>query len=99
MTSHNTITRRAVLLLALLPIPALLLLLAILGYVVPPVVFYDPPWLILIGNTVFVGVVGFVVAAIAGHNYRTTGRIQLLLLGCGVLVFGLGAVLAGAVRG
>ena len=84
---------------SLLPLPALLLLMAILHFTVAPTVFYDPPWLILIGNTLFVGAVGFAVAGIAWRNYVTAGRIQVLLLGCAVLLFGIGGVLAAVVRG
>ncbi len=82
-----------------LPIPALILTIAILHYAVQPTVFYDPGWLIPITNTLFVGVICFAVALIAFRNYRTTGRIQILLLGCGVLIFGVGGVIAGFVRG
>ena len=32
------------------------------------------------------------------RNYKATGRIQILLLGCGVLAFGMGGVIAGFVR-
>jgi hypothetical protein len=32
------------------------------------------------------------------RNYKATGRIQILLLGCGVLAFGIGGVVAGFVR-
>ncbi|MCL5098527.1 MAG: ATP-binding protein [Candidatus Omnitrophica bacterium] len=63
-----------------------------------PSLFYDPAWLILIGNILFVGVVCFVVSWIASRNYRVTGRIQVLLLGCGVLIFGIGGVLAAILR-
>jgi PAS domain S-box-containing protein len=81
-----------------LPIPALLVLMTIVYSTVAPPVFYDPAWLILIGNTIFVGVISFVVCFIALRNYRVTGRIQILLLGCGVLTFGIGGIVAAAVR-
>jgi PAS domain S-box-containing protein len=83
---------------SVLPIPALLLLMAVLHVTVDPAAFYDPPWLILIGNTLFVGVVGFAVAGIAWRCYATTGRVQVLLLGCAMLVSGMGGVLAAWVR-
>jgi two-component system CheB/CheR fusion protein len=81
------------------PILALPALMAILHASVGPAVFYDPEWLILLGNTLFVGVVSFIVAGIAWRNYVSTGRVQVLLLGCGMLVFGLGGVLAAGIRG
>ncbi len=85
--------------LSFLPIPALTVIIAVLHVAVPPSVFYDPAWLIPITNTLFVGVICFAVSYIAMRNYRATGRIQILLLGCGVLIFGIGGVIAGFVRG
>jgi PAS domain S-box-containing protein len=82
-----------------LPLAALLLLMAILYFTVAPAVFYDPPWLIFIGNTLFIGAVGFAVAGIAWRNYVAAGQIQVLLLGCAMLLFGIGGVLAAVVRG
>jgi hypothetical protein len=82
----------------LLPIPALLVVIVALRLTVLPTVFYDPPWLILIGNTLFIGAVSFVVAAIAWRNFCATGRIQVLLLGCAILLLGAGGVLAAVVR-
>jgi PAS domain S-box-containing protein len=38
------------------------------------------------------------VSYIALRNYKATGRLQILLLGCGVLAFGLAAVVAGLLR-
>ncbi|MGA2079273.1 MAG: PAS domain S-box protein [Holophaga sp.] len=81
------------------PILGLPVLMAALCVTVEPTVFYDPAWLILLGNTLFVGVVSFLVAAIAWRNFGSTGRIQVLLLGCAMLVFGLGGILAAVVRG
>lgn len=85
--------------LSFLPIPVLVIVMAAVYQTIKPSVFYDPPWLILIGNTLFIAVVSFIVAYIALKNYRGTGSIQVLLLGCGVLVFGIGGVLAAVVRG
>ncbi len=85
--------------LGFVPIPALVLIIALLYYAVRPSVFYDPAWLIPITNTLFITVVCFAVAWIALRNYRATGRIQILLLGCGVLIFGIGGAIAGFVRG
>jgi len=81
------------------PILGLPALMAALCATVEPAVYYDPAWLILLGNTLFVGVVSFIVAGIAWRNYASTGRIQVLLLGCAMLVFGLGGILAAGVRG
>ncbi len=84
---------------AWVPIPLLAVLIAVIYFTIDPLIFYDPPWLILIGNTLLVTVVCLVVSFIAMRNYLSTGRIQVLLLGCGVLVFGIGGAVAAAVRG
>ncbi|HET6420178.1 MAG TPA: PAS domain S-box protein, partial [Geobacteraceae bacterium] len=85
--------------LAWLPIPALIFTIAVLNIAVEPSVFYDPPWLIPITNTLFIAAICLAVAYIALRNYRGSGRIHILLLGCGVLIFGIGGALAGFVRG
>ncbi len=84
--------------LSLLPIPALLVLMTVLYFSVAPTTFYDPPWLILIGNTLFVGVVGFMGGGVAWRNYNASGRIEVLLLGCAMVLFASGGMLAAAVR-
>jgi PAS domain S-box-containing protein len=85
--------------LGFLPIPALVVIIAALYFTISPSVFYEPAWLIPISNTLFVAVICFAVAYIAMRNYKATGRIQILLLGCGVLIFGIGGAIAGFVRG
>ncbi len=84
--------------LSFLPIPALVLLIAGLESFVPPSLYYEPPWLLPLTNTLFVTVVCFIVALIALRNYWATGQVQVLLLGCGVLTFGLGGVIAAFIR-
>jgi hypothetical protein len=84
--------------LSFMPIPALIVIIAALYLIVKPSVFYEPSWLLPLTNTVFVTVVFFIVAYIAMRNYKAAGRIQILLLGCGVLAFGIGGVVAGFVR-
>jgi len=86
-------------LLGFLPIPLLAGIIAMLYFVVDPSAYYDPGWLIPVTNTLFVGLICFGVAFISMRNFRATGRMQILLLGCGVLIFGLGGVIAGFVRG
>ncbi|MGE5361785.1 MAG: hypothetical protein ACM3NQ_22440 [Bacteroidales bacterium] len=63
---------------SLLPVPGLVVLLAFVYVATPPVVF-DPPWLILTGNTIFVGLVGAFASYLAYWNYLAAGRIQILL--------------------
>ncbi len=84
--------------LTVLPIPFLAVLVVVLDISFDPSLFYDPPWMILIGNTLFVTVAFLVVSFVSLRNYRATGRIQILLLGCGVLSFAVGALIAAAVR-
>jgi PAS domain S-box-containing protein len=71
---------------------------ATLASAVRPSLFWDPPWLILLGNTVFVTGVGVAVAYLALRTFSFNGRIQLLLLGGGVLTFGVAAGVAAAAR-
>jgi PAS domain S-box-containing protein len=84
--------------LSFLPIPGLIAFIAVLFSIVKPSLFYEPAWLLPITNTVFVTGVGFIVAYIAMKNYRATGRIQILLLGCGLWAFGIGGIVAGLAR-
>ena len=84
--------------LAFIPIPALVVVILVLHLIINPSRFYEPPWLLPITNAVFVTLVFLIVAYIAMRNYKATGRIQILLLGCGVLAFGIGGFVAGFVR-
>jgi hypothetical protein len=90
--------RRATMSLSFIPIPALIAAIVVLYSIIKPSLFFEPAWLLPITNTVFVTLVFFIVAYIAMRNYKATGRIQILLLGCGVLAFGIGGILAGLVR-
>ena len=84
--------------LSFIPIPALIVIIVALYLIIKPSVFFEPTWLLPITNTVFVTVVFFIVAYIAMRNFKATGRIQILLLGCGVLTFGIGGEVAGWLR-
>lgn len=85
--------------LGLLPIPLFIAIIAMLRLTVSPVVFYDPTWLVPVTNILFITLVCLAVALIAGRSFLATGRLQILLLGCGVLLFGLAAAAAALVRG
>jgi hypothetical protein len=80
--------------LSFLPIPALAVLIAAIHFTIDPSLFFEPAWLLPVANTLFVTVVGMVTAWIVLRDYLATGRIQILLLGCGVLSFGIGGILA-----
>ncbi len=84
--------------LGFIPIPALILIVAVLHFVVKPSLFFEPTWLLPLTNTLFVTAICFIIAYIAIRNYRTSGRIQILLLGCGVFAFGIAAAVAAFVR-
>ncbi len=84
--------------LSFIPIPILVASMAVIHFAVKRTLFFEPAWLLPITNTLFVTVVCFIVAYVAMKNYRVTGRIQILLLGCGLFSFGIGAVIAGWVR-
>ena len=85
--------------MGLLLLPPLVLLTGALYLFVKPSLFYDPPWLTMISNVLFIAVICFIVAYTAMKNYRATSRVLILLLGCGVLSLGLGAAVSGLVRG
>jgi PAS domain S-box-containing protein len=92
---HHRSSVRAV---SFLPVPFFLALLIAVHWAAGRTVSYDPVWLIFPGNLLFIGAVSFLIALVALRNYNATGRVQILLLGCGVLIFGAAAVAAGAVR-
>jgi len=56
---------------------------------------FEPPLLLPILNMVFVAAVSFAVAYISARCYLTMGLPNILLLGCGVLTFGAGNLVAG----
>jgi PAS domain S-box-containing protein len=84
--------------LSFIPIPALIVIIVALYLIIKPSVFFEPIWLLPITNTVFVTLIFLIVAYIAMRNFKATGRVQILLLGCGVLTFGIGGEAAGWLR-
>ncbi len=54
--------------------------------------------LLLILNTIFIGVIPIAVAAVAGYAYIYSKNLSILLMSCGMLVFGMGSILSGIVR-
>lgn len=72
-----------------IPIPGFLTLLVVLLFVLPEYRLetwvFDPPWLLLPLNTIFLGFIPLMVAFIALRTYLSTGLITILLMGCGVL--------------
>ena len=84
--------------LSFIPVPALIVIIVALYLIIKPSVFFEPTWLLPITNTVFVTMIFLIVAYIAMRNFKATGRVQILLLGCGVLTFGIGGEVAGWLR-
>lgn len=54
-------------------------------------------WLLLVLNTLFITVIGFVVAAVAAWSYSRSGGASLMLLGCASLALALGALFSGII--
>jgi PAS domain S-box-containing protein len=75
-------------------IPAFLVIIAVLTILDIRVIF-EPPLLLFILNTLFISVISFAVAYISARNYLKSGSPSFLLLGCGVLTFGVGNLVAG----
>ncbi len=84
--------------LSFIPIPSLIVIIVALYLIIKPSVFFEPTWLLPITNTVFVTIIFLIVAYIAMRNFKATGRVQILLLGCGVLTFGIAGEVAGWLR-
>ncbi|MEI6125788.1 MAG: PAS domain-containing protein, partial [Pseudomonadota bacterium] len=56
---------------------------------------YEPPLLLLIGNTIFAGLIPIAVSIIAARAFLFSGLNSLLFMGCGMMTFGCGAAMAG----
>jgi PAS domain S-box-containing protein len=56
---------------------------------------FEPPLLLAVLNTLLISVVSFAVAYIAARSYMKRGLGNILILGGGVLAFGLGNLIAG----
>jgi len=56
---------------------------------------FEPPLLLPIMNTLFAGLIPIAVSIIAARTYLYSGLSSFLFLGCGMMTFGCGAILAG----
>ena len=56
---------------------------------------YDPPWLLFALNSVFITGLSLLVSWLSLRSYLRGGFSNVLLLGCGVLAFGLSSLTAG----
>jgi PAS domain S-box-containing protein len=59
---------------------------------------FEPPYLLLITNTVFVGLIPLYIAYLSFRTYTAHGRPGVLLIGGGMLAMGMGSILAALVR-
>ena len=59
---------------------------------------FEPPYLLLITNTVFVGLIPLYIAYLSFRTYTAHGRPGVLLIGGGMLAMGMGSILAAMVR-
>jgi PAS domain S-box-containing protein len=84
-------------LISLALIPIFLIVIEILVVLDIQTVF-EPPYLLLITNTVFVGIIPLYIAYLSFRTYTAHGRPGVLLLGGGMLVMGMGSILAAIVR-
>ncbi len=56
---------------------------------------FDPPWLLIVLNTLFVMGLCLLIAGLCFRSFLRGGFLNVLLLGCGVLAFGLTSFAAG----
>ena len=84
--------------IGLLTIPVFLVIIASLAILNNTTVF-EPPLLLPLMNTVFLGFIPLFIAFTAFRTYRMSESLSVLMLGSGMLVFGLGSVAAGWLNG
>lgn len=80
-------------LLAIALIPLISLIIGIL-YILNIQAALDPPYLFLALNTLFTGFIPLIVAYIAFKSYQRHASLGILLIGAGMLIFGLGSIIA-----
>ncbi|HTY14869.1 MAG TPA: PAS domain S-box protein [Methanoregulaceae archaeon] len=78
---------------AVVAIPSFLIFIAILLVLHVPGSF-EPPYVFLILNTIFTGLIPLAIAAIAFSSYRRSASFGILLIGVGMLVFGLACIVS-----
>lgn len=79
---------------ALLTIPSFIILIAAL-YVLDPDAVFEPPNLLFLLNTVFLGIIPLYIAFVAFRTFRKSRSLPLILLGAGMLVMGVCSIGAG----
>jgi PAS domain S-box-containing protein len=81
--------------LGLIPVVLFIALVVIFRVWQPSASVFEPPHLLAILNAVFLALMPFIVAYLAGRSYLATGSLNILLIGCALLVFGAGNLVAG----
>ena len=98
MTSKSEgIMRRYLKLIGLLMVVSSILAIVVL-YALDITFLYEPKHLLGITNTIFTAMIPIIVAFFAARIYLRTGSLSVLLMGCGMLGFGLCAGSAGWLR-
>jgi PAS domain S-box-containing protein len=83
--------------LSLLLIPCSLVIIALLAALNIPTAF-EPPLVLPLMNTIFLGIIPIVIAYITFKVFKKNGSASVLLIGSGILIFGLGSIVAGWVN-
>ena len=91
-TAHVHLDGRKLASLALIPFS---LILIVLFTALDIRIATEPPFLLAFLNTIFIGIIPLVIAAIAFRSYRTGGSTGLFMMGSGMMIFGLGSIAAG----
>ena len=80
--------------LAIVPVPLLIAIIIILAFINPTLVF-EPPFLLPTLNVLLLSLIPFSVAYLAWKSYAKSGALPLLFVGCGMVAFGYGSLVAG----
>ncbi|MCX6004057.1 MAG: PAS domain S-box protein, partial [Chloroflexi bacterium] len=80
--------------LAIVPVPLLVTIIIILAFINPTLVF-EPPFLLPTLNVLLLSLIPFSVAYLAWKSYAKSGALPLLFVGCGMVAFGYGSLVAG----
>jgi PAS domain S-box-containing protein len=84
-------------LLSLLLIPLILIIIYLLVALNISTVF-EYPFILLLLNTVFLGIIPFIIAYLSYKVVTRSGSVSVFLMGCGIFIFGLGSIAAGWVN-
>jgi len=80
--------------LALLPVALVIVQIFVAAFSDSDTVF-EPPYLLTVLNILFLTAVPFAIAYLAWRDCRETGQLNLLMIGCAMVSFGFGSLLAG----